>query len=893
MLCIYCSLCFISCRADGSETDHSAASSSLLSNVEIDASLDFDSRDVALSAALMNLEAANLTSRSDPKHRTSNHVAEQRFVSTQHSVPTKLDLEPLQPARLRPAKEKTNSDSKQLESGEVAGKRLADTSADDGVNNASECSTPSDSYQTPGGSPQREAPASLPQRLTYDMTASSERDPSHSYVVHGESDDFIHCNADSNRLQMSTAGKLPLQSALKLDNSTGERTSFANIRKWKERSSGSLESPVIYNQRGSPPNTMSKSVYVVHPAQTTWMEAARIQRSASDRHIHSMAEVSDGGLAPSQMAGLKMKLEEKRRMIQSGKRKVEQQSRQQQQQVGNEAFVQMMRKRDRQPDGNFVTKSTTPLSAGNVRSASIARCQTVADGSPTSQQAVSKDATFVRPSKDVTQPVLSAATLAKAKDSTKVTNSQTPTGVAPTVTSAIAQQRGQSDVVDAALQDRKNQSQVLTSLQATPNKSAQLDPPQGMSFDRLSTSLSDLQRELSRLTQQQDEIKHLVSGGSGANGTAGSEHTPFFLYPTSGQSVSTTANSIQTAAAGTVIPPPSTQPPPLPHPYPSPAAYPIDPRLYVPEYGTYPPHYSSHHHHIASSLPPAGAMYPGVPPLTHRYPGSGPYMAPYPADPMSGMYRSPGMPPTAASDIYPMHWPPGHAPHTYYMSSPYVDHARHSMPGAAVHTAPPVPPHTVSMPAHSSREPITTAPVPSPPLSVRDVPTSPPTAFFVSTASVSEQSKPASSEAQSPLATSPATTSSTPVTQATAFFIDTSTIADSSPDRHSSVSSTASPAPASTQHATAFFVSTSPSENSVPLTNSQEPSSQHSPITRTVTADQKDSDIQPSVTGEQSTVETEGSVVLPPAEVAASCATADAKQPVVFVIGQDEEVCQS
>lgn len=882
------------CRMNGDETERSTASTSLLSNVEIDASLDFDSRDARLSAALSNLETANLTSRTEPRHPVSNHVAETRSASAMASVPATLDLEPLQPARLRPAKEKTNSDSKQLECGEAVGKRHADTAAEDGEKNGSECSTPSDSYQTPGGSPQREA-ASFPQRLTYDMTASSGLDPSHSYVVRGESNDFVSDNTDSNKLQTGGTGKSILQSALKSGTDAGERTSFASLRKWKERNSGSLESPVIYDQRSSPPTTMSKSVYVVHPAQTTWMEAARIQRSASDRQVcRPLAEVSDGGLAPSQMAGLKIQLEQKRRMIQSGKRKVEQQRNQQQQQVGEEAFVQMMRKRDRQPvrqpDGNLLVKTTLPASASSIRSASTGRCQTAADSSSIKQQAVSKDAMLAMPSKGVTQPVLSGAVLSKAKDGAKMANNQTVTGVPPIVAqaaSATAQPPSQSDVVDAGPQDSRSQSRVP---QATPDKASQLEPPQGMSFDRLSNSLSDLQAEIFRLTQQQDEIKHLVSGG--ANGTTGPEHAPFFLYPTSGQSVSTAPNSIQTAPAGSAVPPASTQPP---HPYPPPSAYPMDPRLYVPEYGTYPPHYSPHHHHVASSLPPVGTMYPmsGVPPLTHRYPGGGPFVSPYPHDPMSGMYRSPGMPPTAVSDVYPMQWPPGQAPHSYYMSPPYVDHTRHSLPGPAVasHAVPSVPPHAINMPGHSSREPTVTASVPSPLPSARDVPTSQPTAFFVNTTSVSEQvvSKPSVTEAQFPVATSPAAATLTPVTQATAFFIDTSTIsdtADTSPPSHSSPSSVASPAPASTPHATAFFVSTSPSDSSLqPPSDNKQPSSEASPVT----TDQKSSDIQRSVTDEQSTADTAAAAVLPPPDVPAS--VADTKVPVVFVIGQDEEVC--
>jgi len=884
---------FVSCRIDGNEMEPSAASTSLLSNVDIDASLDFESRDTGISATLLdssvggavtdrrfsNLEGANLTSRADLRHVTRNHVSEEpRSASALPSVPATLTLEPLQPARLRPAKEKANSDSKQLESGEAVVK----CRPDDETNNASDASTPSDSYQTPGGSPQREA-VSITDRLTYDMTVSSGPDPSLSYVIHGDHKDFIHdicSNADSNKLQTSVTGKPVLQSALKSSSDTNERTSFAKLRKWKERNSGSLESPVIYDQRGSPPTAMSKSVYVVPPAQTTWMEAARIQRSASDREVcRPSAEVTDGGLAPSQMAGLRMKLEEKRRLIQSGKQRVEQQRSQQQQQVGEEAFVQMIRKRDRQPvrqpDGSLLLKNVSPLSASNVRSASTGRYQTAVDNTKImTQQGQSKDATVLRPS---TQPVLSGAMLSKTRDNAKVANSQT---LAMTRQTSGAQQ---SDVVDAVSQNNKNQSRPSTSSQAAPDKTSQLEPPQGMSFDRLSTSLSDLQAEIVRLTQQQDEIKHLVSGG--ANGTTAPEHSPFFLYPTTSHTVSTAPNAIQTAAAVSVIPPASARPP---HAYPPPTAYPIDPRLYVPEYGTYPPHYSTHHHHVASSLPPAGAIYPvsGVPPLTHRYPGGGPFVAPYHHDPMSGMYRSPGMPPTAASDVYPMHWPPVQDPQPFFMSPAYVD-SRHGIPGSAIvsQAAPSVPPHAVSMPGHSSRETsvphtVVTGSLVSQSHAVRDVPTSP--------------SVTSPSEAQSPASvTSPAAGTPTPVTQATAFFIDTSTIADTSPEPHSSPSTTASPAPVSVPHPTAFFVSTSPGDESTPPDGRQEPVSRESALqqsldTASVAGVEKSAELQPSVTDESSTTDVTATAVLPPPDVATS--SAEAKMPVVFVIGQDEEV---
>jgi len=586
---------------------------------------------------------------------------------------------------------------------------------------------------------------------------------------------------------------------------------------------------------------------------------------------------------------------------------VEQQRSQQQQQVGDEAFVQMMRNRDRQPAPQ---KNAAPLLGSNVRSASTGRCQVGADKSGSSiavqrQQVPSKDAAVVQLSKGVTQPVLSGAVLSKAKDNAKVVNSQALSGATFSVTkprSAMAPQHSQTDVVDGVPQDSKNQNPVLPSGQAIPDRTnQQLEPPQGMSFDRLSSSLSDLQAEIVRLTQQQDEIKHLVSGT--ANGTSTAERSPFFLYPTSAQDVSAAPNALQTASAGAAVPPASTQPP---HTYPPPAGYPVDPRLYVPEYGTFPPHYSSHHHHVASSLPP-GSMFPvsGVPPLTHRYPGGAPFVSPYPHDPMSGMYRSPGMPPTAASDVYPMQWPPGHTPQSFYMSSPYADPGRRNVADGAVisHAAPSVPPHAVSMQGLVGREPSIAGSVASPLQPVRDVVASQPTAFFVSTSSASEQvvRKPSVTSpgdiTMSPAAVmSPSATSATPVTHATAFFVDTSAVSDTSPESHSSPS-VASVAPVSTPHATAFFVSTSPSVEPVPPGGSQEQVTLKSETEHdlaggnvAVTEQRNDDDLESSVTDEPPTTGTEPAAVLPPPDVATT--SADAKTPVVFVIGQDEEVCQ-
>jgi len=876
--------------------------------------MDFESRDPVISAALTDRSAvadrrvpASMTSRSDRRYSADSRVTEPRCASALPSVPATLNLEPLQPARLRPAKEKANLDSKQLESGEAVSKQRGDVVNDDGVDNASDASTPSDSYQTPGGSPQHEA-VLPPTRLTYDMTASSGLEPSRSYVIHSENGSWN--DTDSNKLHGRSTDKTVLQSALKLDS---ERTSFANLRKWKERNSGSTDSPMIYDQQAGPSTTMSKSVYVVPPAQTTWMEAARLQRSASERQVcRPVGEVADGGLAPSQMAGLKMKLEEKRRVIQSGKRRAEQQRSLQQQQVGNEAFMQMIRRRDRQPvvplDGNSPQKNNaSPLAGSNVRSASAGRCGTFADGSGSNaaivrHPAVNKDATIVMPSKGVTQPVLSGAMLSKNRDSTKIANSQIRAPSLPSQPATAATQRRSqvNNVVDAGPQGSKYQDQAVTA-----DKADHLEPPQGMSFDRLSSSLSDLQAEIVRLTQQQDEIKHLVSGN--ANGaTAAAEHVPFFLYPTSGHSVSAAPNAVQATSSGTAIPP-STRPPQA---YPPPAGYPVDPRLYVPEYGTFPPHYSSHHHHIASSLPPAGAMYPmsAVPPMGHRYPGGGPFMTPYPHDPMSGIYRSPGMPPTAASDVYSMHWHPGHQPpQPYYMSSPYVDHSRRDVPDSSLtsHSAPSVPPHAVSMPGHSSREPAVTGSVSAPLQSVQgEVAVSQPSSFFISTSSVSEPIVVTSaSEVQYPVATvsSPAAAPATPVSQATAFFVDTSTVADTSPELRASPSAMASPVPVSTPHATAFFVSALPSVDSLPPADSQEQRSSESEVEHHRDNDDvafvsTTSDLQTFMTEEPSS-STPAAAVSPAADEASSSevsssSPADAKMPVVFVIGQDEEVRQ-
>lgn len=131
----------------------------------------------------------------------------------------------------------------------------------------------------------------------------------------------------------------------------GSKTSFAQIKKQKEAeeiSKGSRDlGSIPEGSAGSHPpaggvpllaRPRKKTTFGALPNQTTWVQesAQRVSEKAASSTGEDSAEPM-----PSELIGLRLKLEENRRLIESRKRLTERQWHQQRQQMGKEAFIQV------------------------------------------------------------------------------------------------------------------------------------------------------------------------------------------------------------------------------------------------------------------------------------------------------------------------------------------------------------------------------------------------------------------------------------------------------------------------------------------------------------------------------------------------------------------------
>lgn len=133
------------------------------------------------------------------------------------------------------------------------------------------------------------------------------------------------------------------------------KTSFAEIKKQKDN--GEV-SPVIYRQQGSQDGApvgslrdhfqktktkgvVKKTTFAALPNQTSWQETA--QRNALAQDSNREQEDSVQPLA-SELINIRMRLEERRRQIETDKRRTEMQWNKQRQRVGKQAFIQVISK---------------------------------------------------------------------------------------------------------------------------------------------------------------------------------------------------------------------------------------------------------------------------------------------------------------------------------------------------------------------------------------------------------------------------------------------------------------------------------------------------------------------------------------------------------------------
>ena len=158
--------------------------------------------------------------------------------------------------------------------------------------------------------------------------------------------------ADIGRPESLEVGQVQMDrsiSSLSSDDRPSPKTSFAQIKKAKD--SGEV-SPIMYTAQTKGPqkgalksnnNTPNKggpkkTTFATLPNTTTWQESAAKKNTTIQPPPESADRVEP---LPSELIDIRMRLEERRRQIETDKRRMQAQLSKQRQQVGKEAFIQV------------------------------------------------------------------------------------------------------------------------------------------------------------------------------------------------------------------------------------------------------------------------------------------------------------------------------------------------------------------------------------------------------------------------------------------------------------------------------------------------------------------------------------------------------------------------
>lgn len=137
-----------------------------------------------------------------------------------------------------------------------------------------------------------------------------------------------------------------------VDGEADKRMSFADLSKQKQlnESGGGIQLVYMQNEKNEMPskssflnktsntngNAEKKTTFATLPNTTTWQQ----QSTHSQQNNESNEETGGGSMMNSQLTDIRMKLEEKRRHIESEKRRIEMALSKQRQKVGKAAFLQ-------------------------------------------------------------------------------------------------------------------------------------------------------------------------------------------------------------------------------------------------------------------------------------------------------------------------------------------------------------------------------------------------------------------------------------------------------------------------------------------------------------------------------------------------------------------------
>lgn len=262
----------------------------------------------------------------------------------------------------------------------------------------------------------------------------------------------------------------------------------------------------------SPPSArqMKKASFSALPNQTTWLEETAQRGSSLERDQRT---AQDSMLSPStELSGIRRKLEERRKQIENEKKKMEMQWSKQRQQVGKEAFIQVVTK------NHLGSGSQSDLrTAANVERPAYNR--EVSDGElmqVKQQERRSRSPALHSCEVDEGRSVTCLAPNSSARSENVKELKSESFGSGQLLLSKNSANSGNSDKRTANLKeimtdkgkvsDGKGSSDVMNTSAGYHSDISEY----GTSLDRLNSSLSELQGEIMRLSLQQDQIKSLV-----------------------------------------------------------------------------------------------------------------------------------------------------------------------------------------------------------------------------------------------------------------------------------------------------------------------------------------------------------------------------------------------
>lgn len=560
-------------------------------------------------------------------------------------------------------------------------------------------STPSDDYKTPSLEHNpipgfefgpREGEPEPPTRLQQLMQNADTRQPSggHTWTT-GFRLDPVKLNTDSVPTSLRSAGvPAPMRPVFGADDRisqlAGGYGSMVNGSTPKigttlaASSRHSNEANVVPPLRSPQVSTRQpkKTTFAALPNQTTWMQETMQRGSSLERD----GRKDDGtGGRSNELSGIRMKLEERRKQIESEKKRMEMQWTKQRQQVGKEAFIQVVTKNQlgSTSQTDLREASEKPSFYREMSDGSLMTHKERKDVLGGSSEGRIEGKTDSPPQQSNRERRESPKSRAAAEDgAAKAPSRETPRGSAKQAQARNAVRPAmQLDLLNANdVRQRAESETVGRRPDPTFGRDGEPPPPggdvseYGTSLDRLNCSLTELQGEIMRLSLQQDQIKSLVgtdldpsiptSKSFATATTQSSTKEQFYLFPrntvvdsnamkrsTVSSAYGSTASSIYGSAASSLYASAiSSAPSPVAKPYGAPPG--------------------------VSGLAPHGNAYPGPMPTLYANP-QGPYPHYFPppsqATPyVGGHYSMPlNAPPVSSypghfhfSDHMPVNYPP-------------------------------------------------------------------------------------------------------------------------------------------------------------------------------------------------------------------------------------------